>query len=270
MGIALSKLSLLNAKRIIIFRLVYFELWMQIMYSYINVLQKSFWIGDMLWQCKACQDKAHGNIILFTQGWHAAEQVYSPQDHAKDIAHITFSDYGLPNYNGNEQNIPTMSIVATACSATNVKTFCTAIVIRVNIERIKIELLRRGWTSRQMLKCCFQLQRPVAESQPSGKPWMASWHRRIMGKPILQLQATWRRPGLIFTFLIFLDSLKSGTVCMPVPSTSQTSASAMDQRPVTPDRISAAPRKNVGNTAPSTKTIIVTMHIEQTMNGMII
>ena len=51
------------------------------------------------------------------------------------------------------------------------------------------------------------------------------------------------------TFLIFFESWKSGTVCIPVPSTSQTSASAMDHKPVTPDTISAAPRKNVGRTA---------------------
>ena len=51
------------------------------------------------------------------------------------------------------------------------------------------------------------------------------------------------------TFRIFLESLKSGTVCMPVPSTSQTSAKAMDHKPASPDAISDPPRKSVGVTA---------------------
>ena len=58
-----------------------------------------------------------------------------------------------------------------------------------------------------------------------------------------------KQSGRSFTFRIFLESLKSGTVCMPVPSTSQTSAKAMDHKPASPEAISDPPKKRVGVTA---------------------
>ena len=48
------------------------------------------------------------------------------------------------------------------------------------------------------------------------------------------------------TLRIWAASSGLGTVCIPVPSTSQTSARPMDHRPVSPEANSALPRKNMG------------------------
>ena len=49
------------------------------------------------------------------------------------------------------------------------------------------------------------------------------------------------------TLRIWAASSGLGTVCMPVPSTSQTSARPMDQRPLSPEASSADPRKKTGS-----------------------
>ena len=48
------------------------------------------------------------------------------------------------------------------------------------------------------------------------------------------------------TLRIWAASSGLGTVCIPVPSTSQTSARPMDHRPVSPEASSALPRKKIG------------------------
>ena len=51
---------------------------------------------------------------------------------------------------------------------------------------------------------------------------------------------------LFHTLRIWAASSGLGTVCIPVPSTSQTSARPMDHRPTSPEASSALPRKNIG------------------------
>lgn len=48
------------------------------------------------------------------------------------------------------------------------------------------------------------------------------------------------------TFRIWAASSGLGTVCIPVPSTSQTSARPMDHRPTSPEASSELPRKKMG------------------------
>ena len=50
------------------------------------------------------------------------------------------------------------------------------------------------------------------------------------------------------TFRIWAASSGLGTVCIPVPSTSQTSARPMDHRPTSPEASSELPRKKMGRT----------------------
>lgn len=54
------------------------------------------------------------------------------------------------------------------------------------------------------------------------------------------------RMGIQHTLRIWAASSGLGTVCIPVPSTSQTSARPMDHRPVSPEASSALPRKKMG------------------------
>lgn len=74
--------------------------------------------------------------------------------------------------------------------------------------------------------------------------------RHNMGDPYIlcYIAATSRQSslGVQHTLRIWAASSGLGTVCSPVPSTSQTSARPMDHRPVSPEASSALPRKKMG------------------------